>query len=141
MTDPNTAPTTQQYAPEPAIPLTETMVNPVAEETRGMGTEAASGLRLHPDPSLTTAATSPEQEVDPRREIKWVRPTDLVERMSARAAERGVEWNVRAHEWARTQARAAISDARMKAASAGRTITARFTRTGPDPVEQEAARL
>lgn len=140
MTDPNTAPTAQLHTPEPAAPLTDTMENSVAEETRGTD-EAASGLRLHPDPSLATESSSPEEEADPRRQIKWVRPTDLVERMSARAAERGVEWNVRAHEWARTQARAAISDARMKTASLGRTITARFTRTGPDPAEQEAARL
>lgn len=136
--------------PPPEPPATEpsgTFPDPAAVSPSGTAdhetdAEALSGLRMHRDPSLTVETTAPETgEGDPRRRIEWARPTDLVARVSARASERGVEWNVRAHEWARTQARATVSDARTKAASLGRSMTARLTRTGSDPAEQEVARL
>lgn len=148
MSDPSTAPATLPHWPEPpaaepSTTLPDPATLPLADTTDHAGdAERMQGLRVYRDPSLAPGASSPEPgEGDSRRRIEWVRPTDLVARMSARASERGVEWNVRAHEWARTQASAAISDARAKAASLGRSMSARLTRTGPDSAEQEVARL
>lgn len=106
-------------------------------------TDAASLLHARPDPSLADGTSNAGEDVspDPRRRVEWVRPMDLITRISARASERGVEWNIRAHMWARTQTRATISEARLDSARTARMITARLTRTGPDPIEQEAARL
>lgn len=144
MSDPSPiTPPTEPPAPEPSATLPDPATDPPASTPdHNADAEAMSGLRMHRDPSLTADTTAPEpEEGDPRRRIEWVRPTDLVARVSARASERGVEWNVRAHEWARTQARATVSDARTKAATIGRSMTARLTRTAPDPAEQEVARL
>ncbi len=151
MSDPSTTPpmpmhSTEPPAPEPpAGPFDPTTIRPTGTADHEADAETASGLRIHRDPSLTAdASTEGPAEADPgdpRKRIEWVRPTDLVARVSARASERGVEWNVRAHEWARTQARATAADARAKAASIGRSMTARLTRTGTDPAEQEVARL
>lgn len=35
--------------------------------------------------------------------IEWMRTSDLLGRIGARVAERGVEWNRQAHTWARAQ--------------------------------------
>lgn len=149
MSDPSTTaltPLPPSAAPEPPAPEpTAAIFDPATvppDGTADHDAEAASGLRIHRDPSLTAETATPDQgEGDRRRRIEWVRPTDLVARVSARASERGVEWNVRAHEWARTQARATISDTRTKVASMGRSVSATLTRTGPDPAEQKVARL
>ncbi|MDJ1370277.1 hypothetical protein [Gulosibacter molinativorax] len=140
MTDPDI---NDPHATRPAETATSP---PAAGERPEQDPESSWMLRRHFDPSLnpddpleeTVAGTAGD---DPRARIEWVRPTDLFARVSARVGERGVEWNKRAHEWARENARATIADSRAAGARLGHSITARLTRTGAEPAAPETVRL
>ena len=140
MTDPDI---TDPHATPPAETAT---APPAAGEKPEQDAESSWLLRRHLDPSLNPddpldETVSAHAGEDPRARIEWVRPTDLFARVSARASERGVEWNKRAHEWARENTRAAIADSRAAGARLGHSITARLTRTGSEPAAPETVRL
>jgi len=130
----------QPYRDNPSEPAD---AKSVEDDRSSQDPSTHAGLGAHSDRSQTDASragTTADQQ-GARRSVEWVRPTDLISRVSARAAERGVEWNVHAHDWTRTQSRAGLADVRAKAARVTRTMTTRLTRTGPEISEPEPARL
>lgn len=158
MSTPISTPSSSPASPTPAQPSSPSLDGveqdriPTEEQPTVAGREfeppgaderGFPGLHANRDPSLTSphAAAPAEGPADPRRRVEWVRPTDLFARISTRASERGVEWNERAHAWAREQARGGLSAARTQGHKLTQGVGARLSRTGPDSAVDDPVRL
>lgn len=86
-------------------------------------------LKLH-DPSIRHP-TPVRQEPVARNRAVWVRASDLLARVSSRAAGTGIGWNVAAHRWTRRQVRRGLAAPGRATARTSQAITGRVSRLAP----------
>lgn len=68
---------------------------------------ASVELAIHGDPSAgrTAPGITQDKAQEQHLRVDWVRPTDLAARAGASGMAHSAEWNMRAHQWLRTQPR------------------------------------